>query len=230
MTLALLTFAVAVGFGPAPAPDDAARPPVESRDGAFVGTLVAADGGSLVVHGDTGQAVTFLLDGRSDMPAGFVTGTRVVVRYEVLPDRAYRAASVSPPRIPLDPDAVTELPPWPEAVPGSAPSPQGGRADEAASERERVSSPEAGRSAVKTLVTYPGPPLDARSRRRPLLERPEDPRPESPAAPLVPAVPTASARPIRDQPLPEGAHRGWLTVMTALLLTCAVLSWRAYTR
>ena len=41
MTLALLTFVVAVGFGPSPAPDDAARPQVESRDGAFVGTLVA---------------------------------------------------------------------------------------------------------------------------------------------------------------------------------------------
>ena len=90
------------------------------RDGAFVGTFVAADGTSLVVRADDGDQVRFLVDRETDMPAGFVAGTRVLVRFEVLEDRSYRAASVSPPRIPLEADVRHSLAPRPDPEPGPA--------------------------------------------------------------------------------------------------------------
>ena len=90
------------------------------RDGAFVGTFVAADGTSLVVRADDGDQVTFLVDRETDMPAGFVAGTRVLVRFEVLEDRRYRAASVSPPRIPLEADVRHTLASGPDPEPGPA--------------------------------------------------------------------------------------------------------------
>lgn len=79
-------------------------------DGAFVGTFVGADATALVVRADDGGEGTFLLDPGSDMPPGFVPGTRIVVRFEALGDGRFRATSVSPPRIPLEADVLTTLP------------------------------------------------------------------------------------------------------------------------
>ena len=181
----------------------------EARDGVFVGTLITSDPTLLLVRADSGDEVTFLIDPQSNVPPGFIRGNRVAVRFEVLPDGRYRVASVSPPRIPSEPDAVSTLPRPPEAAPSPADAPRaelGASAVRAASE-DRASEPVPARGGV------------TRARRSPAAS------PPSAVPGEVAATPTpgpATGGTAEAAPAPGGLPGGWLAV-TAGLLAAAIL-------
>lgn len=162
-------------------------------DGAFVGTFVAADATSLVVRAENGQQGAFVVDDATDLPPGFVAGTRILVRFEATENGQYRATSVSPPRIPLEADVMTMLPPPPQGslapaplavaenevhrsgvvVPAAAPSPKGARLEgttlpslAAAAPREPVAPP---RPEPMTAAPTPLPPARLAQGSAPLL-------------------------------------------------------------
>lgn len=193
----------------------------EARDGVFVGTLIASDPTRLVVRADGGDDVAFAVDPQSNVPAGFVRGIRVAVRFEVLSDGRYRATSVSPPRIPSEPGAVNTLPMPPEPALSPAPAP---RADVGASGVRAAS--------VDSEPASSDPPREnvARARRVPAASR-------SAALPSPAEVPVAGASALppdganaipADRASPPGIPGGWWTVTAGLLAASILigLAWR----
>jgi hypothetical protein len=184
----------------------------EARDGVFVGTLITSDPALLLVRADSGDEVTFLIDPQSNVPPGFVRGNRVAVRFEVLPDGRYRVASVSPPRIPSEPDAVSTLPRPPEAAPSPADAPRaelGASAVRAASE-DRASEPVPAREGV------------TRARRSPAASPPSAPPGGVAEVAASPIPGDATGATAEAASAPGGLPGGWLAV-TAGLLAAAIL-------
>jgi hypothetical protein len=196
-----------------------AAPLPEVPDGVFTGTLLSANGGSLVVRADSGDVVSLVLDGQSDMPAGFVSGTRVAVHFQALENRRYRAVSVSPPRIPPDANALTTLPPWPEpeAARPTAPREQQG---------EAPMNPSESRTAPAAEPTFVAATAESAPTRVPSARSGATLAPSSPEPPVVPSTNTVDASPSADE------HRAkWLALVLVLLLaTTVVLAWRAQSR
>lgn len=197
-----------------------ASPP---REGAFVGTFVVADTVSLVVRGNNGDQVTFVVDNKSSVPAGFVPGTAVAVRFETLPGGRYRAVSVGPAHIPGESDAVTALPT--RAEPGAEPT-RGPNALEIAAGPSAESVP-AGKTVPPRRETATGP----RAGKNPL----PDSEPVTAVVPTgVPAASppqsVASTPEATDSSSPDAHQARWLGAIAILLVATVAMAWRAFGR
>jgi hypothetical protein len=196
---------VALPALPAPAPG--------LRDGVFIGTFLSADGASLVVNADNGDVVTLVLDSKSDLPAGFVAGTRVAVRFQALDNRRYRVVSVSPPRIPPDAGALNTLPSWPEPEPEPA-APREQEPAAPVSSSESRSAP----AGEPTFVAAVGGSAPTQAPSTPSAVRPLPSRPKPWLA--------MTTKTIGGSPSADGRRAGWLGPALVVLVTAAILAWR----
>ena len=183
-------------------------------DGAFVGTFVAADATSLVVRAEDGQQGTFVVDAATSLPPGFVAGTRILVRFEATENGQYRAASVSPPHIPLEADVMTTLP----APPGPpiAASPLA-LTDRALPRARVVPAASSGRNATSREGTAV-PSLTAVAPREPLAQSKQERLRDAPTPPVPPFAHLAQGN------TPHLAS-DWPLVLLAFLGSFALLGW-----
>jgi hypothetical protein len=121
------------------------------------GVVVSSSPTSLVIRTDAGTAMTFTVDGSSDLPTAVAAGDRVTVRYEGSLD-PFRAMEVSlvPRSLPSAPGSTSPAAREPYETLGESPPAQGTERASGSSELPRTASPLPGAGLLGFMVLGAG--------------------------------------------------------------------------